>query len=449
MKKVNVFVENYNHENSLNIKESLDIYDECSFSYLDILKGKEVEVVSKVEKACKCTESVNFNTYYEKCDKCNGLGVTVLNGNKVICNHCKGNKRIVKNVCPLCAGTGKIVKQGKVKVQLISTLKEGDVITLKGQGKESNGVKGDLFIKVKIKDYRCFEVVNNDVYDRRIIKFSKEDISKGISKTVETIKGVEKIKSNGEETREIIKLENKGIADGAFYVCIENELVPLKGKDVYKNVVIKKEASSFYINKQELSGDLKCLNVYYYKRVNESNYDYVEIDDANNFKIVKLKGKGLSGKFGGENGDLYLRIYFEEDFKCINDVVYSIPIKLSKYEINDGKKIIEFNKNKISLSFPKNLDEEKEVEIKEYGFMTTKNDFDSVIFNVSPFNWETYKVSVRVSKKDKVVYLKDYKKYFYEEVNLFDSGLKVNLNKKKECIVFDEDGNKVIVKVVR
>ena len=91
----------------------------------------------------------------------------------------------------------------------------------------------------------------------------------------------------------------------------------------------------------------------------------------------------------------------------------------------------------------------EEVEIKEYGFMTTKNDFDSVIFNVSPFNWETYKVSVRVSKKDKVVYLKDYKKYFYEEVNLFDSGLKVNLNKKKECIVFDEDGNKVIVKVVR
>ena len=449
MKKVNVFVENYNHENSLNIKESLDIYDECSFSYLDILKGKEVEVVSKVEKACKCTESVNFNTYYEKCDKCNGLGVTVLNGNKVICNHCKGNKRIVKNVCPLCAGTGKIVKQGKVKVQLISTLKEGDVITLKGQGKESNGVKGDLFIKVKIKDYRCFEVVNNDVYDRRIIKFSKEDISKGISKTVETIKGVEKIKSNGEETREIIKLENKGIADGAFYVCIENELVPLKGKDVYKNVVIKKDMPGFYINKKELSSNLKCLNISYYKQINNKDYQYIEIEEANNFKIVKLKGKGLDGKFGGEQGDLYLKIYFEEDFKCIGDVLYSMPIKLTKYEVSDGKKTIEFNKSKLTLSFPKNIEEEKEVEVKEQGFMLDKNECENAVFKLNPFNYDVYKVTVRVSKKDKVIYLQDYKKFFFEEVNLFESGLKVALNKKKEIVVVDEDGNKVIVKVIR
>lgn len=449
MKKNNVFVENYNCENNLNVKEILDIYDECSFSYLDILKGKEVEVTSKIEKECKCTESVNFNIYYERCTKCNGLGYLVINGNKVICNHCKGEKRIVKNACPLCEGKGKIISKGKVKVQLNSNLKEGDIVSVKGKGKISSEVKGDLFIKVKINDLDHFDVVNDDVYDKRIIKFSKEEMSKGICKNVETIKGIQKIKSNGEENLEVIKLENQGLNNGDFYVCIENELIPLKGKDVYKNVVINKEMLGFYLSKDELASDLKCLTTYYYKKINDLNYVYIRLEEPNNFKIIKLKGKGLNGKFGGENGDLYLRVYFEENFKCINDVLYSKPIKLTKYEVGDGKKIVEFDKNKISLSFEKNLQEEKEIEIKEYGFMLSKSEFDKAIFRVNPFNYDIYKVSVKVNKKDKTIYLKDYKKYFYEEVNTFDEGLKVNLNKSKECVAFDEEGNKVIVRIIR
>jgi hypothetical protein len=97
MNKENFFVENYNKENNINLKSNLHIYDECSFSYLDILKEKEVEVISKVVKNCKCVESVNFNTYYDTCEKCKGRGRLILNGNHVICNHCHGEKRIVKN----------------------------------------------------------------------------------------------------------------------------------------------------------------------------------------------------------------------------------------------------------------------------------------------------------------------------------------------------------------
>ena len=48
------------------------------------------------------------------------------------------------------------------------------------------------------------------------------------------------------------------------------------------------------------------------KSYTSDNYVYVEIEEANNFKIVKLKGKGLSGKHGGENGDLYIEFLVEE-----------------------------------------------------------------------------------------------------------------------------------------
>lgn len=449
MMKDNLFVKSYNKENNFVVKNNLDIYDECSFSFLDILKEKEIEVVSKVVENCKCVESVNFNVYYDKCNKCLGSGKLFFNGNEVVCNHCHGKKMVVKNVCPLCKGEGKVVKKGIVKVKLNKEIKDGDVLTLIGLGKEGNGIKGNLYIKVRISDKEYFNVKNNDVYDKRVIFFSKEDIAKDVSKAVETIKGSVKVKSGKNDVYETIKLENEGIDNGDFYICLHNDLIEIKGKDVFKNILIDKNRTSFYIKYSELEGNEKCLNCYYFMPINHEEYSYIELEDVNNFKIFKLKEKGLKGKNGGLNGDLYLRVFFNDDFKNIDDKLYSYPVKLNKYEINDGRKFLELNKSKINLIFEKKLSEEKVVEVDDYGFMINKNSFDKVNFIVNPFDYEVFKVSVKVDKKDKIVYLKDYKKYFYETVSLYNEGLKVVLNKRNENVVFDDFGNKVIVKVVK
>ena len=63
MSKLSLFKTEYNKANSIDVKGDLDIYDECCFSYLDILKEKEVEIVSKVYADCKCVASANFNTF--------------------------------------------------------------------------------------------------------------------------------------------------------------------------------------------------------------------------------------------------------------------------------------------------------------------------------------------------------------------------------------------------
>lgn len=447
--KNNLFVEEYNKANRLNIKDDLNLYDECEFSYLDILKGKEVEVISKSYSNCRCIEHANFSVYYNKCNKCNGRGTLSLAGNDVICNHCKGTGRIIREVCPLCEGEGKVVKDNKVVVKLSKELKNGDTVVIKGKGKYSNGLYGDLYIKIMINDLERFEIVNNDVYDRRMIDFSKEEISKGVSKVVETIKGSVKIKSSGMEN-EIIKLEGQGINQGNFYVCLNNELTPIRGLDVYKNVIVKEGMLGIYINKEQVNSDKKCLNVYYYRRLNDQKLEYIDLGDANNFKIVKIKEKGLEGKNGGVRGDLYLRVFFEGEFICVDDNLYYKPIILNKYEIVDGRKTIEFNKNRISLNYPKNLNELKEIEVKDYGFIVDKNKFDSMHFVVNPFGYEIYRVSITVNKKDKIVYLNDYKNYFFEEINFSrKEGLKVVLNRKNYSEVYDSEGNKVIVRIIR
>lgn len=448
MEKNNLFIESYNKENGINIKSNLDIHDECSFSYLDILKEKELEIESKVVSNCRCCESVNFNNYYDKCDKCSGSGVIEINGNQVVCNHCHGKKKIVKNVCPLCGGEGEVIKNGKVKIKLNRNLKNGDSVIVEGYGRKSNGITGDLIIKAKISDLDRFDIRDKDVYDRKIILFTKEEIGKETNKIVETIKGTIKVKSKGEDTTEIVKLSGEGIDGGDYYICLKNELIEVKGKDVYKNIIINKDKLGFYIDKEELCSNKKVLTTHYFKKVDDSNFEYIELEEANDFKIVKLKEKGLDGKNGGAKGDLYLKIYFEDSFKSLNDQLYSFPIKLTKHEINEGKKIIEFNKAKMILNFDKNLKEEQVVEVKDMGIMLDKNDFENLKFIVSPFVYDTFRVSVRVNRKDKIIYLKDYKKYFYEEVKLFNDGLKINLSKKEETIVFDGEGNKVIVRRV-
>ena len=82
-------------------------------------------------------------------------------------------------------------------------------------------------------------------------------------------------------------------------------------------------------------------------------------------------------------------------------MIKELDTLLNKYEVNDGKKICEFSKEKINLSFPKGVNDLYDVEVDNYGFILDKNEFDSVIFTVNPFVYDIYSVSVNISKKDK------------------------------------------------
>ena len=59
-----------------------------------------------------------------------------MNGNVVACNHCHGEKKVVKNVCPICNGEGVVIGRGKVSVKLKKDLKQGDIIVINNKGKE-------------------------------------------------------------------------------------------------------------------------------------------------------------------------------------------------------------------------------------------------------------------------------------------------------------------------
>lgn len=65
------------------------------------------------------------------------------------CSHCPQSG----GFCPSCGGTGIISEQKSVNVKLPQYVTEGQKIRLKGEGKsDGRGHKGDLYLKISIKD---------------------------------------------------------------------------------------------------------------------------------------------------------------------------------------------------------------------------------------------------------------------------------------------------------
>ncbi|MBO5948325.1 DnaJ domain-containing protein [bacterium] len=129
--------------------ENLDITQNLNVSVADILKQDKINVTVKV---------------LEKCTKCNGVGT----------------------VCYNCGGTGFVNRTKTLNVQLPKGVKEGQKIRLKGEGKESNGIKGDLYLIVNFKD-KNYQI--NGVDLTKTINISPALAVIGGKKEVETPQG--------------------------------------------------------------------------------------------------------------------------------------------------------------------------------------------------------------------------------------------------------------------
>jgi curved DNA-binding protein len=79
------------------------------------------------------------------------------------CPECHGTGRKDGKVCPTCHGAGVISRPKSFDVTIPPGVRDGSVIRLAGQGEPSaNGASpGDLYLHVRIKPHRLFEVVGD------------------------------------------------------------------------------------------------------------------------------------------------------------------------------------------------------------------------------------------------------------------------------------------------
>lgn len=114
--------------------------------------------------------------------------------------------------CAHCGGTGIISEQKAVNVKLPPEVKDGQKIRLKGEGKVGNrGQKGDLYLKINIKDS---EYVIDGINLTKDVEISPAQAVLGCKKDIKTLHGNIGIKiPPGMSSGQSLRLKDLGLPD--------------------------------------------------------------------------------------------------------------------------------------------------------------------------------------------------------------------------------------------
>ena len=129
------------------------------------------------------------------------------------CPECKGTGRKDGKVCPTCHGAGIISRPKSFEVTIPPGVREGSVIRLAGQGEPgANGASpGHLYLRVRIKPHRLFEVAGED--DVQIeLPVAPWEAALGAKVSVPTLDGaVEMTIPPGTQGGARLRLRNQGL----------------------------------------------------------------------------------------------------------------------------------------------------------------------------------------------------------------------------------------------
>lgn len=83
-----------------------------------------------------------------------------------LCAACGGTGKVGNRICTICNGSGGVVNMRRLEVKIPSGVENGSRIRMTGQGKTgyAGGVKGDLYLIVKVLPHQIFERKGDDLY---------------------------------------------------------------------------------------------------------------------------------------------------------------------------------------------------------------------------------------------------------------------------------------------
>jgi len=201
-----------------------DIQVDMEISFVEMALGTEKVIsIYKLQRCSKCKgKGAEKEEHLEKCHVCKGTGrverkVSLGFGSIsqiITCHACGGRGFQVKKKCSFCHGTGVTKEKVEIKITLPPGVENGNILRVEGQGEESrDGIKGDLFVKLRVADHPFFKRSEADIFYEKEIVLTEALLGTKIE--VPTLNGYEKITippltPNGAE----FKIAGKGIRIG-------------------------------------------------------------------------------------------------------------------------------------------------------------------------------------------------------------------------------------------
>jgi molecular chaperone DnaJ len=181
-------------------KVSLDLDDVCA-----TCSGKGAKPGAKLTKCSNCNGSGQVTTVQQ----------TILGGirQQSVCSVCSGRGETPEVACEVCHGSGVKRRNVEIKVKIPAGVDNGSSIRLSGQGatrKGANGVKGDLYIQLRVKPDKRFIRDGHDILSDVSIPMVMAAL--GTEIPIETLDGEVKLKiPAGTQSGKVFKLSGRGV----------------------------------------------------------------------------------------------------------------------------------------------------------------------------------------------------------------------------------------------
>jgi len=198
-------------------------------------RGRDLEVSVEIslEDAVFGIEKTIQIARYELCPVCSGSGAKP--GSKpTLCPQCKGHGQVsvshgffhLTQTCPKCGGEGKVITtpcskcagQGrekvtkKISIKIPAGVDSDSHLRIRGEGEETEGGKGDLFVLVHVRRHPVFERHGNDLLCEVHVDVAQAIL--GCEIEVPTLNGSVEMKiPSGTQVGKIFRLREKGAPD--------------------------------------------------------------------------------------------------------------------------------------------------------------------------------------------------------------------------------------------
>ena len=230
-----------------------DLRYDLDLSFEEAVFGTEKEIKVRKHETCGTCNGTGVEPGSSKktCPKCNGRGelryVQQSPFGQFVrvstCDECGGTGEVIIDKCKVCTGTGKEVKNKKIKVKIPAGVNTGSIISIRGEGEagERGGSPGDLFVFINVEPHDIFKRDGNDIYYTIPISFT--DAALGAEIEIPTLEGTMNYTiPEGTRTGTEFRLKGKGVPNvkgigrGNLYFTVEVQ-VPKNLNEKQRNLL--------------------------------------------------------------------------------------------------------------------------------------------------------------------------------------------------------------------
>lgn len=138
----------------------LDFAMELKLEFKEAIFGCKKEIKTTYKVACSDCGGSGAKSK-KTCPDCQGQGqIGIRQGFMTFaqtCSRCQGSGEIIEEKCPKCQGKGYATKEEKVEIKIPEGVDNGNQIRVSQKGNEDkNGRRGDLYLKLVVKDDEHF-----------------------------------------------------------------------------------------------------------------------------------------------------------------------------------------------------------------------------------------------------------------------------------------------------